>query len=58
MEAWETVDANGVVRQALPDPLGRVLATSVFKPAEGGLPREGDGDLRDAQTAPLPDLLW
>jgi RHS repeat-associated protein len=44
---WQLTDANGIVHQALLDPLGAVLAGSVFKPAQGDAPRVGDGDLRD-----------
>ena len=41
------VDANGNHQQHLYDPLGRLLATSLFKPADAGGPRVGDGDLED-----------
>lgn len=44
---WQTTDANGVVRQVLFDPLGMVIATSVFKEADDIRPRQGDGNLRD-----------
>ncbi len=47
LHAWQLTDANGIVHQALLDPLGAVLAASVFKPAAGGDPRVGDGNLRD-----------
>jgi RHS repeat-associated protein len=38
-------DPNGIVQQALYGPLGLVLVTSIFKPASGGNPRIGDGNL-------------
>ena len=47
---WQLTDGNGVVSQALYDPLGAVLASSVFKPASGQQPRTGDMDLRDYQV--------
>lgn len=52
----ETVDPNGVVRQVLADPLGRVIATTVFKPASGGAPRQGDGDLAAYVVRPAATL--
>ena len=47
---WQLTDGNGIVRQTLFDPLGDVLARSVFKPAAGQRPRSGDMDLRDYQV--------
>lgn len=47
MEPWQLTDANGVVEQVAFDPLGRVLATSIFKPATATTSRQGDGDLGD-----------
>ncbi|HEX5724528.1 MAG TPA: toxin TcdB middle/C-terminal domain-containing protein, partial [Longimicrobiaceae bacterium] len=52
VQPWQLTDSNGVVSQVLHDPLGRVTATSVFKPAEGDRPREGDGDLREYVVRP------
>jgi RHS repeat-associated protein len=45
-------DPNGVVQQALYDPLGRLLVSSLFKPASGEAPRVGNGDLADYVVAP------
>lgn len=45
--AAEVIDLNETRHQALYDPLGRVIAISVFKPAHGAWPRRGDGDLDD-----------
>ncbi|MBF9264058.1 SpvB/TcaC N-terminal domain-containing protein [Paracidovorax cattleyae] len=41
------IDANGNHQQYLYDPLARVLATSIFKPADASGPRVGDGNLDD-----------
>jgi RHS repeat-associated protein len=45
LRPWQLTDPNGVVTQALPDPLGGVIATSTFRPATATAPRVGDGDL-------------
>ena len=50
----QITNANGVLQQALYLPLALPLATSIFKPADGGLPRVGDGDLAD--YVPHPDV--
>ncbi len=52
LSPWQTTDPNAVVRQVLSDPLGRVIAVSTFKPAMGGTPRQGDGDLRSYTVRP------
>ncbi|HMJ33144.1 MAG TPA: SpvB/TcaC N-terminal domain-containing protein [Baekduia sp.] len=47
LRPWQLTDPNGVVTQALPDPLGGVVATSTFRLATATQPRVGDGDLSD-----------
>ena len=42
---WQLTDMNQVIHQALFDPLGMVIATSIFKEASGGVARDGDGNL-------------
>lgn len=42
---WQLTDMNQVIHQARFDPLGMVIATSIFKPAKDGVARQGDGDL-------------
>ena len=49
---WQMTDPNRVIRQVLYNPMGMVLATSIFKEAQGGQPRQGDGDLRDYHVRP------
>lgn len=51
---WQTTDMNQIVKQALADPLGRVIATSIFKPVPPAIPTEGDGDLSDPQQFRVP----
>jgi RHS repeat-associated protein len=45
LQPSQVVDPNGIVQQALYDPLGFILVNSVFKPAAGSVQRVGDGDL-------------
>ena len=52
LTATQLTDINGNVSQALFDPLGMVIATSAFKPAAGGRPAIGDGDLKAYQLKP------
>jgi RHS repeat-associated protein len=47
MQPWQLTDTNQIAHQVLFDPLSMVIATSIFKPAQGSQPREGDGDLSD-----------
>lgn len=42
---WQLTDINQVIHQVRFDPLGMVIATSVFKEASGEVSRIGDGDL-------------
>ena len=51
---WQVTDMNQIVKQALADPLGRIIATSIFKPAPPATSREGDGDLSDPQQFRVP----
>ncbi|NEQ34877.1 MAG: sugar-binding protein [Okeania sp. SIO3I5] len=44
---WQLIDINQTIHQVLFDPLGMVIATSIFKKGSGGNPRTGDGDLRN-----------
>lgn len=50
MQHWQMTNANLVISQVLFDPLGMVIATSIFKEANGAQPKQGDGDLRNYEV--------
>ncbi|NEP50817.1 MAG: RHS repeat-associated core domain-containing protein, partial [Moorea sp. SIO3C2] len=45
LSPWQLTDINQVIHQVRFDPLGKVIATSIFKKASGRIARTGDGDL-------------
>ena len=47
LSPWQITDENGVIHQVLLDPLAMVIATSIFKEAKNGYPRQGDGDIKN-----------
>ncbi len=55
----QLTDANGIIHQARFDPLGMVIATSMFKEAQADNPRVGDGDLQTytQQKATFDDVI-
>ena len=56
MEPWQLTDVNEIIHQVLLDPLSKVIATSIFKKAQGGNPRTGDGDLT-SYTVQVPTSI-
>lgn len=52
LSPWRLTDINGNIHQACFDPLGQVIATSMFKEKSGDRPRIGDGDLQDYKIKP------
>jgi RHS repeat-associated protein len=53
---WQVTDMNQIIHQVSFDPLGMVIATSVFKEAIDGNPRDGDETLLKYEK--LPDATF